>query len=225
MENDYDFSVCAIHYLRVLVSAELCNIQNGKARLTEAGRELHGEWSSLAPRYVQLTLDALHVMPNFIHGILVINLRRQKILEVEHRWSQNVRYSFSDIVNGFQNAVRKRRYRRPIGLQSKYYFSAITDQPVLGKFRELIWAAPKAWDDRKKQFVGSDWPTLQQGRIGEGLTAPCPYCDPAMRPRTDKVRFCGRHNLVIRVPADPSKPIIKKLVGCSAARSAQAART
>jgi len=207
MEDDYDFSVCAIHYLRVLVSAELCSIQNGKARLNETGRELQGEWSTLPARYKQLTLDAGNVMPIFIHGILVIDQCRQKILEVEHSWSQNVRYSFVDIVNGFQNALRKRRRPRPVGLRGKYYFSEIRDQISLERFRSLIWASPKAWDDGKKSIAGSDWPELQEGLVGKGITAPCPFCNPPVRPRKDKVRICRRHRVVVHVPADPSEPI------------------
>ncbi len=192
------------------MSAELCSIQGGKTKLTDDGRELYAEWIYLPTKYKQLELDALHLMPHFIHGILVLNLHQQKILEVAHPWSRNVRYSFADIVCGFQSALRERRYRRPIGLRGRYYFGSITDQLSLEMFRELIWASPKSWDGPTRQFAETDWPTLQVGQVGRGITAPCPWCDPPIRPQKDKVRWCRYHNLEISVPADPSKPITRK---------------
>jgi hypothetical protein len=207
LQDDHDFSVSSIHYLRVFVSAELCSNESGKAKLNEVGRELYGEWSSLPTRYEQLALDAFNVLPNFIHGILCIDLQRQKTLELEHPWSQNIRYTFADIVKGFLGAIRNKRGHRPIGLRSKYVFSQIADQPLLERFRTLIWEAPRRWDSIHKKIVGSDWPVLKEARVELDLAASCPYCNPVLRPRKNKVRYCGRHYVFVEVPADPSLPI------------------
>jgi hypothetical protein len=161
--DDYDFLAVEICYIRVLVSAELCSIQDGNNTLTQAGQELYGEWTFLPTIYEQLTLDAFNVMPCFIHGILAIDLPRQKTLGAEHPRSFRVRKSLFPIVYAFQILVRKRRVRRPIGVQGKYYFHSIVDQLSLERFRYLIWESPRNWDNYEKKIVGLDWPTLEEG--------------------------------------------------------------
>ena len=41
---------------------------------------MYGEWISLRDRYPQITLDAFGVMPNFVHGIIVLDSERQVAL-------------------------------------------------------------------------------------------------------------------------------------------------
>jgi hypothetical protein len=218
-EDDHDFSVSSVHYLRLFASRwDLCAIENGKVKLNEAGRGVYGEWAFLPTRYKQVTLDAFNVLPNLFQGILCIDLQRQKLLELEHPWSQNIRYTFADIVKGFIGAVGRSRRgdllveagagkERAVGLKSKYVFSPITDQRSLDRFRTLIWEALRQWDIVRKQIVGSNWPLLKEARVEPGLEALCPYCDPALRPTENKVRYCKRHLVFVDVPADPSKPI------------------
>jgi hypothetical protein len=163
-------------------------------------------------------------MPYFIHGILIMDLRHQAALQIEHPLSFNVRYSFLDIASAFQAAVRKRRAKRPVGLKGKYYFASIRDQPSLDGFRELIWSSAKRWDGQKKRIVGLDWPALQQGNAHQRITSPCPIChapgaqqvgfvgSPGLisslaaihstSPTGTVIRICSRHGWVVRVPVD-----------------------
>jgi hypothetical protein len=222
--DDYDFLSVEMCYFRVLVSVGLCSIQDGHNTLTEAGREVYGGWTFLPTMYEQLTLDAFNVMPPFIHGILAIDLRRQKILEAEHPRSFRIRKSLFPIVYAFQILVRKRRVYRPIGLQGKYYFHSIIDQLSLERFRYLIWESPRNWDNYGQKIVGLDWPALEEGVGARGIKDPCPFCDaPASqsighfanlnikslsqnaRLNNNVIRICPRHEMVVRVPlhADP----------------------
>jgi hypothetical protein len=209
LEDDHDVSVSSIHYLRVFVSLDLGQIENAKVKLNEIGRRVYGEWASLAIRYNQVTLDAFSVLPNLVHGILCIDLRRQKLLEIDHPWSQNIRYTLTDIAKGFIRALRKKRDRErgSLGTRDRYLFSPIPDQLSLERFRTLIWEAPRQWDSAKKQIVASKWPILSEARVEPGIEASCPYCNPVVRPKKNKSRYCDRHHVFVDVPADPATPI------------------
>ncbi len=47
-------------------------VVNGEMRLNDAGRMVLAEWNRLPERFPHLVLDAFVVMPNHVHGILVI---------------------------------------------------------------------------------------------------------------------------------------------------------
>lgn len=47
-------------------------IVNGAMRVNEAGRMMYREWNALQDRFPNADLDAFVVMPNRIHGIIVI---------------------------------------------------------------------------------------------------------------------------------------------------------
>jgi hypothetical protein len=185
--NDYNFADAgAYYYLRVCVRSwrrsrqnqpqpeepvALSTIQDRKLRLTPDGREVYGQWATLANRFKQLELDAVNVLPYFIHGILVIDYRRQRALELRHPRSSSIRYSFFDIACAFHHELRKAPAHRPIGPLSKYLYSLVPDQDSLDMFRELVWDSPKNWDEHTNTVAGLKWPPLLQGDVRPGIDA------------------------------------------------------
>lgn len=49
------------------------NIENGKMILNENGAIAYNEWVKLSERFSNLELDVFQIMPNHIHGIIVLN--------------------------------------------------------------------------------------------------------------------------------------------------------
>lgn len=94
---------------------------------------------SLCHRYPQVSLDAFGLMRNFIQGIIVVDIRRQRTLRLEHPRSKNVLYSFFEVVSGFQRAKSS---IRPASLQRAFSFYRIADDSSLNKTRVLIWQSP-----------------------------------------------------------------------------------
>jgi REP element-mobilizing transposase RayT len=120
---------------------------------------VYGEWVSLRDRYPQITLDAFGIMPNFVHGIIVLDSERQRTLMSEHPRSKNVRYSFPEIARGLQGATRRVRLA---ALQTRYSFARICDDSNLQKIRTLIWqnSTQEHWFS-----AGKDWLGLQEANL------------------------------------------------------------
>jgi REP element-mobilizing transposase RayT len=112
--------------------------------LSDAGQVVERRWLRLPEFYPRVGLENFIVMPNHIHGILVIGepgpapqLSRQR----KHR--------LSEIVRGFKSMSareinRGTRDRRPLW-QRGYYEHIIRDDADLARIREYIDNNPIAW--------------------------------------------------------------------------------
>ena len=161
MTLEYDYAVCEVYYLRIRTSfgrASLGRIDESKFHISDEGRIVYREWISLRYRYPQIILDAFGLMPNFIHGILVVDTEKQRSLRLEHPRSKNVLYSFFDVVRGLQNATRSVRLA---SLQTGYSFSRIEDDLSLKRIRALIWQSASMWDEQCNDVTEAGWPTLE----------------------------------------------------------------
>jgi len=71
----YDYSQAGAYFITLCTQDRAClfgKVVNGEMRLNDAGRMVLAEWNRLPERFPHLVLDAFVVMPNHVHGILVI---------------------------------------------------------------------------------------------------------------------------------------------------------
>jgi len=71
----YDYSQAGAYFITLCTQDRAClfgKVVNGEMRLNDAGRMVLAEWNRLPERFPQVVLDAFVVMPNHVHGILVI---------------------------------------------------------------------------------------------------------------------------------------------------------
>ena len=71
----YDYSQAGAYFITLCTQDRAClfgRVVNGEMRLNDAGRMVLAEWNRLPERFPQVVLDAFVVMPNHVHGILVI---------------------------------------------------------------------------------------------------------------------------------------------------------
>ncbi|MDJ1482460.1 hypothetical protein QNI16_18295 [Cytophagaceae bacterium YF14B1] len=74
--SDYDYSLAGLYFVTICVKDRQClfgHIEQGQMVLNEAGVIAHRIWFSLPDRFQTISLDAFIVMPNHIHGIVVLN--------------------------------------------------------------------------------------------------------------------------------------------------------
>jgi REP element-mobilizing transposase RayT len=72
----YDYSQAGAYYVTLVAQNRDClfgEVINDEMQLNEAGRMMHEIWESLPTRFASIELDEYIVMPNHIHGIIVIN--------------------------------------------------------------------------------------------------------------------------------------------------------
>jgi putative transposase len=72
----YDYAQPGAYFVTICAQHREClfgEIQYGEMVLTDAGRMVQAEWERLPQRFSLVTLDTYVVMPNHIHGIIVIH--------------------------------------------------------------------------------------------------------------------------------------------------------
>jgi putative transposase len=111
-------------------------IVDNEVQLNDLGRAVETAWSDLPGDYDRVTLDQFVVMPNHVHGILVLD--------------EGCRAALSEVVRGFKSfsaaKVNVARATRGASLwQRGYYEHVIRDDGDLGRIREYIANNPAQW--------------------------------------------------------------------------------
>ena len=71
----YDYTQAGVYFITVCVKHRAClfgDVVGGVMRLNEAGQRVQSVWDDLPLHYPHLILDAFVVMPNHVHGIVVL---------------------------------------------------------------------------------------------------------------------------------------------------------
>jgi len=73
--EDYDYSWAGAYFVTICVQNRAClfgEICNDEVIPNRAGRLVQSEWDALPRRFPLLELDAFVLMPNHLHGVIVI---------------------------------------------------------------------------------------------------------------------------------------------------------
>ena len=159
--NGYYFVTVCTHEHQCLfgeiVGANGCspNIRRGTAccALNEYGNIVNDEWIKSAKIRLEIILDQFIVMPNHIHGIVMINKNDNKLGANSHSPLQRMKpKSISSFIAGYKSVVTKRinqirnTHRQPVW-QRNYYEHIIRDEKDLNRIREYIVNNPVKWEE------------------------------------------------------------------------------
>ena len=140
----WDYSQAGYYHVTICTHKKqklLCNIhQSGLdvvAEPTRIGQMIVENWEKLADIYPNVQTDYFCLMPNHIHGIIVIQNTSDKTL--------------GDIVRGFKS-VTTRVYNKMVPAnekntlwQSSFYDEIIKDDEMLYDVRKYIFGNPSKW--------------------------------------------------------------------------------
>jgi REP element-mobilizing transposase RayT len=71
----YDYASPGAYFVTICTHERLCTlgaVENGSIALSPAGVLVHEVWQSIPRRFSGTRLDAFVVMPNHVHGVVVI---------------------------------------------------------------------------------------------------------------------------------------------------------
>jgi len=154
--DGYDYAQEGAYFITVCTQRMMClfgEIVEGEMRINRRGEIVMECWQAIPNHFPQVELDAFVVMPNHIHGILVINvgathgspLRGPSQL---HKSSGPNRGSIGAILAQFKAAV-SRRIAIELGesnlWQRNYYDRIIRDEVEWGNIRAYIETNPLRW--------------------------------------------------------------------------------
>jgi REP element-mobilizing transposase RayT len=157
----YDYSQAGAYFITIVTQGRMClfgDVVDGETRLNDAGRLAQAVWDELPRHYPNVELDAFVIMPNHVHGIIVLVGAGLKpaLAGVGDGLGAGLKPAptkcapLSEIVRAFKtfSARRVNEYRRAPGLsvwQRNYYEHIIRSEKALDRIREYIATNPLQW--------------------------------------------------------------------------------
>lgn len=151
----YDYGRAGAYFVTTCTQGRECllgDVDGAAGRLSDAGRVVEDTWADLTKRFPTIELDAFTVMPNHIHGIIV--LVGQGVAAPP---------KLGDVVGALKSlsaiAINRALSRsgRPLW-QRNYYEHIIRNEAALDRIREYIATNPVRWalDRENPRRTGDD---------------------------------------------------------------------
>jgi len=143
----YDYGGAGAYFLTLCAHQRAClfgDILDGIMHENEAGQAVREAWESLPDRFPDAELDAFVVMPNHVHGILLIGDSH------EHDHLGRVVGAFKSLtVYRYNQGVVGEGWPRYTGKlwQRNYYEHVIRNEETLDQIRRYIMGNPGQWLD------------------------------------------------------------------------------
>ncbi len=162
--KSYDYSQTGAYFVTVCTLDRECvfgEIADGQMRLNPLGEIVQACWRSLPQHFSHLELDVIVIMPNHVHGIIVLNgVGAQHAAPLHRHPHTNVPPgSLGAIVRSFKSAASKQinELRTPPGTplwQRNYYEQIVRNADELHSIRQYIVNNPLQWAlDRENPAV------------------------------------------------------------------------
>ena len=147
----YDYAQAGAYFITLCTQGRarlFGRVTHGVVELTDIGRIVEEEWARTPAARLNVELDAYVVMPDHIHGILVITYRDDSValLEASSTLRSPAR-TIGAIVRGFKGAVVRRA-----GMaiwQRNYHEHIIRSEAALDRIRRYIVANPARWEEQR----------------------------------------------------------------------------
>ncbi len=151
----YDYSQPGAYFVTICTHQRDClfgSVINGQMILNEYGKIVEQTWFDLVNHVGNVELDAFVVMPNHVHGIIII-IDNSDVVGAGSEPAPTLRKSqpLPEIVRQFKTFSAKRinQIRRTAGVpvwQRNYYEHIIRQEEVLQQLRAYISENPQRWE-------------------------------------------------------------------------------
>lgn len=152
--RDFDYAQAGAYFVTICTQNRECFFGaavNGEIQLNDAGRLVYSSWQKLASRIVNISLDAFVVMPNHIHGIILVGaqfIAPSAALDT-NLGAMNRTPTLGEIVRTYK-ASSTRHIRdaanAKFAWQQNYYEHVIRDEESLNRIQQYILDNPARWD-------------------------------------------------------------------------------
>ena len=172
----YDYAAAGLYFVTVCAYDRAClfgEVVDGQVQLTDAGRILETCWRAIPDHCPHTTLDSWVVMPNHVHGIIVLGATHAGTIHVRALHAgTHVRAthasplragSLGAIVGSFKSAVTRRINALRGGggtvWQRNYHEHVIRNERDLRRIRRYIADNPVRWSLDRENPTPSTCPT------------------------------------------------------------------
>ena len=153
--KEYDYSQAGAYFVTLCALNREClfgSITEGKMILNATGRMVADSWNWLEEQYNYVTLDESIVMPNHLHGIIVIEDRRRSSAGGSRTApTMEKPKPLGRLVGAFKTISAKKinQMRSTHGAQlwqRNYYEHVIRNDEEMNRVREYISYNPQKWE-------------------------------------------------------------------------------
>ncbi|MBI2487874.1 MAG: transposase [Deltaproteobacteria bacterium] len=181
--KEYDYSQAGAYFVTVCTQNREClfgGIVDGQMRLTDAGQMVQTTWDELPKHYTGIDIDEFVVMPNHVHGIILIQDVGAGPGACPNKGQpQGVTSTLSlpDVVHRFKS-ITTTRYRHGVAQkcwspfpgrlwQRNYYEHIIRNEDDLLDIREYITNNPSRWSEDENNPINFKEGQPQLGQADE----------------------------------------------------------
>ena len=162
--QNWDYSWNASYFITICTKNRehfFGEINNGEMVLSDIGKFADHFWSKIPDHFPYIILDAFVVMPDHIHGIIIIdnpnnwNVKIQntnqntevKQTKGEERFQNQGKNTISSIIGSYKSVVSKnsRKIETDFGWQPRFYDHIIRDEKSFKRIQNYINNNPKNW--------------------------------------------------------------------------------
>jgi putative transposase len=151
----FDYSQNGAYFVTICTARRLCllgNIEDGEVRLSLVGQVVRLRWQELPRHTPGLTVDVWVVMPNHLHGIIVLPGSTVTGVPGANLLPGPNPGSLGAIIGGFKSAVSREiaaNHQSPVRpfWQRNYYERVIRNDQELDAIRRYIAENPLRWDN------------------------------------------------------------------------------
>ena len=144
----YDYSLAGVYFVTIVVKNRECVlgvVEQGVMIPSPPGKIVRAIWDGLTDHYPNVRLDAFCIMPDHVHGIIVINNPQAGKCSPTGK-----NYSLSEIVRGFKTFSSRRinEYRQTPGVpfwQRGFYDHVIRTHAEHMRMAAYICSNPRQW--------------------------------------------------------------------------------
>jgi REP element-mobilizing transposase RayT len=146
--RQYDYSQAGAYFVTICTHDRrhlLGRIEGGKIQVNACGQIIRTVWENLAIKFKDIGLDAFVVMPNHIHGIIIVGAQ----FIAPTVGVMNHAPTLGDIVRSFKaisTRLIRKNHNKGFNWQRNYYEHVIRDETSLNRIREYILTNPLRWD-------------------------------------------------------------------------------
>ena len=147
----FDYSSNGAYFVTICTKNRECvfgNVINGEMKLSDRGKIVEQCWDDLPNHYLNCILDTFVIMPNHVHGIIIIDnpveagFKPASTNKKHHGLFEIIR-AFKTFSSRKINQIQKSFYFR---WQRDYYEHVIRNDEELNRVREYIINNPVQWE-------------------------------------------------------------------------------
>ena len=161
--KNFDYSSSGYYFVTICTKNKnnyFGEIKNNKMILNEYGNITKQCWENITKHFSNVELDEFQIMPNHIHGIIIIRNSNQSVgnaymrsLQTDH-WQYRTKMLLSIIVHEFKSAVSRsiRKYNSSFQWQKSFYDHIIRNEYSLFRIRKYIKDNLGNWEDDRNNI-------------------------------------------------------------------------